>query len=186
MIKKCFSLFIALLLAVTSAFCSEARAEEGPKSLVVYFSATGNTEKVAKLIAEETGSDILEIIPEEEYTSADLNYRDNNCRANREMNDDAARPAIKSDLSAVEGYDIIYLGHPIWWGTAPRIIQTFLESYDLSKAVIYTFCTSGSSSISRSVRDLQSMYPDINISSGKRFANASEREVRDWLKGLSE
>ena len=181
--KKVCVLLISVLLAVSSAFSSDV---EGTRSVVVYFSATGNTEKVADLIAEETGSDIFRIVPETEYTAEDLDYRNNSCRANREMNDETARPAIKTDLSAVEGYDIIYLGHPIWWGRAPRIIQTFLEGYDLSKAVVYTFCTSGSSGIERSIRELRSLYPDVNIVSGIRLPGASRKDVREWLEGLEE
>lgn len=154
------------------------------KTAVVYFSATGNTEAVAELIAAQTGADIFEIIPETEYTDDDLNYSDDSCRANQEMDDESARPAISSDLSAVSEYDVIYLGYPIWWGTAPRIIQTFLESYDLSQATIYTFCTSGSSGIESSVSDLQSLYPNINIVSGKRFSGASEEDVQEWLGEL--
>ena len=81
-------------------------------------------------------------------------------------------------------YDIIYLGHPIWWGTAPRIIQTFLEKYDFSKATIYTFCTSGGSDIEKSISDLQSAYPELNIKSGKRFSNATKNDVKEWIESL--
>lgn len=88
----------------------------------MYFSGTGNTREVADLLAKETDADIFEIIPKYMYTSDDLNYNDDNCRANQEMNDESARPAIINDLSAVSEYDVIYLGYPIWWGTAPRII----------------------------------------------------------------
>ena len=95
--------------------------------------------------------DIFEIIPENMYTADDLNYNDDNCRANQEMNDDSARPAISNDLSVVSEYDVIYLGYPIWWGTAPRIIQTFIENYDVSGATVYMFCTSGGSGIESSI-----------------------------------
>lgn len=98
------------------------------------------------------------------------------------MNDESARPEIKSDLSAVVDYDIIYLGHPIWWGTAPRIIQTFLEKYDVSKATIYTFCTSGGSGIEKSISDLQSAYPELNIAAGKRFSDVAEDDVKEWIE----
>lgn len=154
------------------------------RAAVVYFSATGTTAEVAKLIAEETGADIFEIVPEEAYTPEDLNYSDDDCRANREMNDDGARPAISSDLSAVSEYDVVYLGHPIWWGTAPRIIQTFLESCDLSKATVYTFCTSGGSGIEQSLEDLRGLYSDVTIAGGKRFTNASEADVKGWIDSL--
>lgn len=154
------------------------------KTAVVYFSATGTTAEVAKAIAQETGGDLFEIVPQEVYISEDLNYHDDQCRANKEMDDDEARPAISSDLSAVSDYDEVYLGYPIWWGTAPRIIQTVLESTDLSKAAVYTFCTSGGSGIEQSVRDLQELYPDVNLISGKRFTKASKDDVRTWIDSL--
>lgn len=156
----------------------------GSKAVVVYFSATGTTAKVAQCIAETTGADILEIVPESVYTAEDLDYHNDNCRANREMNDDTARPAISSDLHTVSGYDVVYLGYPVWWGTAPRIIQTFLESYDLSKAAVYTFCTSGGSGIEKSVQDLQASYPGIKVIGGKRFGSASEADVQAWIDSL--
>ena len=101
------------------------------KRVVVYFSATGNTKRVAGYIQGITGSDIIEIIPADEYTSADLNYSDDDCRANQEQNDDNARPEIANEI-AIDSYDTIYLGFPIWWGDVPKIILTFLDTYDLS------------------------------------------------------
>ncbi len=155
------------------------------KSIVVYFSATGTTKSVAQTLADELGTDAYEIIPENQYSSDDLNYNNDNCRANLEMKDDSARPSIKNDLSAVSEYDTVYLGYPIWWGTAPRIIQTFMESYDLSGKTIYTFCTSGSSGVEQSVSDLQGDYPNLNIISGHRFESGSTNEtIAEWLKGL--
>lgn len=141
--------------------------ENEEKVAVVYFSGTGNTREVANLLAKEANADIFEIIPENMYTADDLNYNDDNCRANQEMNDDSARPAISNDLSVVSEYDVIYLGYPIWWRTAPRIIQTFIENYDISGATLYMFCTSGGSGIESSISDLQKLYPDMNIVDGK-------------------
>ena len=140
---------------------------EMKKPLVVYFSATGTTAEIAKMIAEEADSDIFEIIPKEPYSSDDLNYN-GDCRANREQNDDSARPEIENDLSAVEDYDVIYLGYPIWWGTNPKIIQTFCEGYDISDAEIYTFCTSGSSGIDISISNLKDNY-SLNINCREKF-----------------
>ena len=154
------------------------------ESCVVYFSGTGNTRSIAEMLAEVTGSDLYEIVPAEVYTDDDLNYNDDDCRANKEQDDPAARPAIENDLSAVTGYGTIYLGHPIWWGTNPRIIQTFLDTYDLSNVKIYTFCTSGGSGIEQSISDLQANYPDLNIISGKRLNNATEKDIEDWISGL--
>ena len=157
-------------------------SENETKAAVVYFSGTGNTKAVAEVIAAETGADIYEIVPAEEYTADDLNYNDDNCRANAEMNDESARPAIQNDLSAVSDYDTIYLGYPIWWGTCPRIIQTFLENYDVSAAQIYTFCTSGGSGISKSISDLQTIYPNLNIVDGKRLNGATEADIKEWTE----
>ena len=151
---------------------------------MVYFSGTGNTREAANILMKEAEADIFEIIPEDIYTSDDLNYNDDNCRANQEMNDDSARPAIRNDLSAVSEYNVIYLGYPIWWGTAPRIIQTFIESYDISGATVYVFCTSGSSEIEQSISDLQKLYPDVNIAGGKRLNNVTEVDVKEWINSL--
>lgn len=168
---------------------TDADADSGQKNeekvAVVYFSGTGNTREAAKLLAKEADADAFEIIPENMYTSDDLNYNDDNCRANQEMNDELARPAISNDLSAVSEYDVIYLGYPIWWGTAPRIIQTFIEGYDVSGATVYMFCTSGGSGIEKSVSDLQQLYPDVNIADGKRLNDATESDIREWIESLN-
>lgn len=162
----------------------ESKQENEEKAAVVYFSGTGNTREVANLLAKEADADIYEIVPENAYTSDDLNYNDDDCRANQEMNDDSARPAISNDLSAVSEYDVIYLGYPIWWGTAPRIIQTFIENYDISGATVYAFCTSGSSGIEQSISNLQKLYPDVNIAGGKRLNDATEVGVKEWINSL--
>ncbi len=114
-----------------------------------------------------------------------MNYNDDNCRANLEMNDDSARPAISGDMTALTEYDTVFIGYPIWWGTAPRIIDTFFESYDMSGKTVYTFCTSGGSGIGQSIDDLTSLCPDVTISDGRRFnAGAPEDDVRQWMDGL--
>lgn len=158
--------------------------ENDLKIAVVYFSATGNTKAVAELIADEAKADIYEIIPDKKYTEDDLNYNNDNCRANLEMKDDASRPSIKNDLSAITEYDVIYLGYPVWWGTNPRIIQTVLDKYDISNSKIYTFCTSGGSGIESSISDLQTMYSNLNIVAGKRFDNPTEEDVKAWLESI--
>ena len=164
---------------------ADSEQENEEKVAVVYFSGTGNTREVADLLAKETDADIFEIIPKNMYTSDDLNYNDDNCRANQEMNDESARPAISNDLSVVSEYDVIYLGYPIWWGTAQRIIQTFIESYDISGATVYMFCTSGGSGIEKSISDLQQLYPDVNIVDGKRLNDATELDIREWIESLN-
>jgi len=153
---------------------------ENNKVAVVYFSGTGNTKAVAEMIAGETGADIYEIEPVQAYTDEDLNYNDANCRANKEQNDDSSRPDIANDLKATTEYDVVYLGYPIWWGTVPRIVQTYLETYDMSGATIYNFCTSGSSSIDRSISDLKKWYPTLNIMDGKRLNDATKEDIKEY------
>lgn len=160
-------------------------AENGKNISVLFFSVTGTTRNVAQKIAGTLGTDTMEIIPKEEYTSDDIDYSNDNCRANKEMKDESSRPEIKNDLSKVENSDTIYIGYPIWWGTAPRIIQTFFEGYDLKGKTVYLFCTSGGSGIEQSVSDLQKLYPDVNIVAGKRFdGNVTDEEVNNWTNGV--
>ncbi|MGN1467348.1 MAG: flavodoxin [Ruminococcus sp.] len=155
--------------------------ETETKSLVAYFSCTGNTKAVAERIAELTGADLYEIVPAEPYTDEDLNYNNNDCRANREMNDSSARPAIGSDSIDISDYDTVYIGYPIWWGTMPRIINTFLDTYDLSNKTVMPFCTSGSSGISKSVSDIKAEEPDADIRDGLRASGSSDSGIDEWL-----
>ena len=154
-------------------------------SAIVYFSATGTTKTVAETMSSVLNADLYEIVPAQPYSSDDLNYNNDSCRANLEMNDEDARPEIAKDLSAAENADAIYIGYPIWWGTAPKIIYTFLESYDLSGKAIYLFCTSGGSGVEQSVRYLQKEYPELNIISGRRFsAGTSAQDIQEWVSEL--
>lgn len=157
------------------------QTEEGERTLVVYFSATGNTKAVAEKIAELTGADIYDIVPAEPYTADDLDYNVSDCRANREMNDASARPAIGGDSIDVSGYDTVMIGYPIWWGTMPRIINTFLDTYDLSGKVILPFCTSGGSGVSQSASDIRSAEPDADVRAGLRARNAQDSGIESWL-----
>ncbi len=153
------------------------------KTLILYFSATGNTEKIAEYIKKITGGDMIEIIPKEKYTSDDLNYN-SDCRANREQNDSKSRPEIKNEIN-VANYDTIYLGYPIWWGTIPKIILTLLDNYDLSGKSVIPFCTSGGSGISQSESDLQNYNAKINWIKGQGFyASTKESEVSSWIENL--
>ena len=148
-------------LPETSGSTTEPTKEDQPdptagSTLVVYFSCTGNTKAVAERIADICSADIYEIVPAEPYTSADLNYNDDNCRANREMNNENARPEIGSQPIDLSGYDTVFVGYPIWWGTMPRIMNTFLDACDLSGKAVMPFCTSGGSGISASVSVIRS------------------------------
>ncbi len=213
--KKWFSLLLALTMALSLAACgagntsgpqesqpgsavSETPApaepdaapetpEEGdaPSTLVAYFSATGNTEGVAELLQTALDADLYEIVPEVAYTSEDLNYSSDDCRANREQNDPDARPAIDGSVENMDSYDVIFLGYPIWWGEAPKIISTFLESYDFTGKTIVPFCTSGSSGIGSSAEHLAGLAGSSTWLEGARFApGASQEEVAAWVDGL--
>ncbi len=128
---------------------------------------------------------MFEIVPLEPYSDADLNYSDDNCRANKEQNDSTARPEIESKIDNMENYDVVLIGHPIWWGIEPRIIDTFMESYDLSGKTVVNFCTSGGSGVSSSTSNLKELSPDANWLDGYRFSsNASKDDVRAWIESL--
>lgn len=162
----------------------EATSEpESSDTLVAYFSCTGNTKSLAEKIADITGADLYEIVPEDPYTSEDLNYNDDNCRANQEMNNDNARPAIAGSIENIDDYDTIILGYPIWWGTMPRIINTFIDTYDLSGKTIIPFCTSGSSGISASVSSIRELCPDSEVTEGFRgTSSSSNTQIVNWLE----
>jgi len=161
-----------------------APSEDG-RVLIAYFSATNNTESIATHLNTILDADLYEIVPETPYTSADLNYN-TDCRANREQNDSSARPAITGSVENMEQYDVIFLGYPIWWGQAPKIISTFLESYDFSGKTIVPFCTSGSSGIGSSATNLHSLASAATWMDGQRFSgSASQATVESWVNGLN-
>ena len=163
----------------------EQEADMEHKTLVVYFSATGTTEPLAEYAAEILGADIYEIVPEQPYTEADLAYYTNG-RADQEQNDPNARPVISGNVENMDEYDTLILGYPIWHGQAPRIISTFLESYDFSGKTIVPFCTSHSSGIGSSADNLHELRPDsVNWLDGKRFEAGTSKEVlEEWLGSL--
>lgn len=194
--KLIVCIFAAVCMAVFAlangcyAPADESGSAEIPNGeiLVVYFSATGNTEDVAETIAEAAGGTLWEIVPETPYTSADLNYSDSDSRANREQNDPNARPGIANEIENFAQYETVFLGHPIWWGDAPRIIQTFLESYSFADKAVYTFSTSGSSSGSGAYSALRSGYPQINFAGNLHLTSSqlssAQTRVREWLTQL--
>ena len=153
------------------------------KIAIIYFSATGTTKKVAGYIKDATGGDLIEIVPKDKYTDNDLNYNNSNSRATKEQNDSSARPEILNTIDT-DPYDIIYLGYPIWWGNAPKIILTFLDKANLSGKTVIPFCTSGSSGIETSVNYLKNNYKDVNWQDGKRLST-SQNEVEDWVGSLN-
>lgn len=155
------------------------------KILVAYFSATGTTEGVAEHIANGLNADIYEIVPEEPYTDADLDYNDNNSRTTIEMNDPDARPAISGSVENMEQYYTVFIGYPIWWGEAPRIVSTFVESYDFSGKTIVPFCTSGGSDMGSSATNLEQLTNGAQWLSGERLSGSdSQDEVMEWVNSL--
>ena len=157
------------------------------KKLVAYFSASGVTGSVAKNLAEAIGADLYEIKPETPYTSADLDWRDKSSRSSLEMQDKSSRPAIADKNANIEAYDVIYLGFPIWWYTAPTIINTFLESYDFSGKTIELFATSGSSGFGKTVEDLKASVSDTTVIQEGKVIN-DDRTVeglKAWEAGLN-
>ncbi len=151
------------------------------KKLVVYFSCTGHTKAAAERLAALCGADLYEIVPAVPYTADDLNYNNSGCRANREMNDAHSRPAIGSVAIDLSAYDTVLIGYPIWWGTMPRIVNTFLDTYDLSGKTVMPFCTSGGSDVSRSVSDIQKAAPRADVREGLRVGSTDDRRLEQWL-----
>lgn len=165
-----------------SVSTEEQEADVSTKTLVVYFSCTGTTEVVAEYITEILGADSYQIVPEDPYTEADLAYYTNG-RADQEQNDPNVRPAISGGVENMDEYDTIFLGYPIWHGQAPRIISTFLESYDFSEKTIVPFCTSHSSGIGSSADNLHVLCADSTLwIDGRRFeAGTSKEIIGEWL-----
>ena len=154
-------LFTILVVAMTIVIMSA----QTKKTVVTYFSATGTTEAVAKQLAIDNKADLYAIEPAEKYTAADLNWHDKKSRSSVEMNDKNARPALKSKKSLVK-YDVIYIGYPIWWGVAPRIINTFIEQAELEGKTVIPFATSGGSGIEKSVSEFKTAYPNVKWQKG--------------------
>ena len=160
---------------------SETTTESENSILVVYFSCSGNTRSKAEYAAEILNAELYEIVPQDPYTDEDLAYY-TDCRADREQNDPAARPAISGSISDINKYDTILLGYPIWHSQAPRIISTFLESYDFSGKTILPFCTSASSGIGSSADNLHQLAPNANWLEGRRFSgSATKEDIEKWL-----
>ncbi len=171
--------------ATEAAATTAAPQVQESKILVAYFSATNTTEGVAEQIANGLNADKYEIVPETPYTDADLNYNDDNSRTTIEMNDPDSRPAISGSVENMEQYDIVFIGYPIWWGEAPRIVSTFMESYDFSGKTIVPFCTSGGSGMGSSASNLEKLTSDAEWLKGKRLNGGDSQDtVMEWVNGL--
>lgn len=150
------------------------------KKLVAYFSASGVTKKAAKRLAKAAGADLFEISPAVPYTDADLNWTDKKSRSSVEMKDPASRPEIGEVCPGMEDYDTVFVGFPIWWYVAPRIITTFVESYDFTGKTMIPFATSGGSGMGRTVEELKKLCPGADWKEGKMLNGASDRELEEW------
>ena len=210
--KKLFSLLLAAAMVLTLAACGVTNADSnaadepknnaaadaadpapteetpestGSKVLVAYFSATGHTKTIAEYLQAALDADLYEIVPQEPYTDPDLDYNTDGCRANQEQNDDAARPAISGSVDNMDGYDVVFIGFPIWWYQAPRIIETFLEGYDFSGKTVISFATSGGSGMGKTDSILKAVCPAASWLPGKRLSSgASADEVQKWVNTL--
>lgn len=168
-------IIILTSLLIMAASCTS------DKTLVAYFSATGTTKAVAEKIAEAAQADLFEIQPAVPYTDADLDWRNSLSRSSVEMSDKTSRPAVAGKVKNLNRYETIYIGFPIWWYTAPTIINTFIEENDLAGKRVKFFATSGGSGIKRAVDDFKEAYPAIGWAGGKLLNNPSEEDIRAFL-----
>lgn len=151
------------------------------KKMVAYFSAGGVTAGAAKKLAEVCGADLYEIRPQTPYTSADLDWMNKKSRSSVEMNDPSSRPALADTSADIAGHDVIFVGFPVWWYTAPAIIRTFLESYDFSGKIIVPFATSGGSGLGKTAETLQEIVPSATVRNGKLLnGKLEETALKKW------
>lgn len=161
--KKLFFVLISFFLIVDAMAQNTMGKKELKSSLVVYFSATGTTEHVAKELAEVANADIFEITPTQPYSSADLNWHDKQSRSSIEMNNPKSRPEISTRVSTIDSYKVVYIGYPIWWDEAPRVVNTFIESHNLEGKRVVLFATSGGSGVTTSLNQLKKSYQNVNF-----------------------
>lgn len=180
-------IILTLAVAMTMGFAASAQnkgeknMQTDNKTLVVYFSATGTTAKAAGMIADVTDGTLYEIVPQQSYTSDDLDWNDRQSRSSVEMSNPQARPALKDTKAEVAAYDVVFIGYPIWWNQAPRIVNTFIESYDLKGKTLVPFATSGGSGITGSVKELRKSYPDLEWQDGKLLNGSSWNAIQNWV-----
>ena len=152
------------------------------KKLICYFSASGVTKKIAENISNVIDAELFEIEPVERYTKEDLDWTNEQSRSSKEMKNREYRPKIKILPKNIEDYNTVLIGFPVWWYTAPTIVNTFIESVNLNNKNVYVFVTSGSSSYESSLNDLREKYPNINFISGNRFnGEESKEDIINWI-----
>ena len=179
-------------MAIVIASCGQSKKSEqktqeenNMKTLVAYFSATGTTKALAEKVAKATGGDLYEIKPEVKYTSEDLDWTVKTSRSSVEMADKNSRPAFVKDLENAGQYGTIFIGFPVWWYTAPTIINTFIEKYGFEGKTVVFFATSGGSTIDKANAQFKAQYPKINWKAGKVLNRASDQDVKAWIDSLS-
>lgn len=149
--------------------------------LVTYFSATGTTKRAALALADYLGADTFEIVPEVPYSSADLNWNDRQSRSSKEMDDEGSRPGIVGQVDDMDAYETIYVGFPIWWYVEPRIIDTFLESYDMTGKTVVPFATSGGSGLGKTAQHMQEVCPQAIVEQGFMLNDYSADKLASLL-----
>lgn len=184
--KKFASLLLGALAAFGLGSCSDdttamAPAPEKGKTLVVYFSYSGNTKAVAEKMAKGLDADLFEIVPEQPYTEDDVNYKNQDCRSSVEARSPEVRPAIKGKVEDISKYDVVCIGYPVWYGEAPNVVYTFVESHDLSGKTVVPFCTSGSGGMAQSADHLVKAVSGAKCTKGERlYTKDTEEDLRTW------
>lgn len=184
---------LLVILSMVALFvgtaCSQKKGEtmtaKNHKALVTYFSATGTTRLVAEQLAQVAKADLFEIEPETPYTTADLDWTNEQSRSTVEMKDLTSRPAIKHKATNIADYDVVYIGFPIWWYTAPTIINTFVESHNLSGKAIVFFATSGGSTPAKARQDFKTHYPNLNIVDARLLNNPTDKELKRLVESAT-
>lgn len=187
MVKNVMTI-LAMLVASCLTACPQGNrkaAKGGTKALVVYFSATGTTRAVAVRLAAAAKADLLEIEPEVPYTDADLDWRDKESRSTVEMHDPGFRPGIKKPGKDAAGYDVVFIGFPIWWDMAPTVVNTYIEAARLKGKTVVPFATSGGSGIENSAAQLKKAYPDIVWKKGRLLNGIPDEDIARWVKSLA-
>ena len=163
----------------------QTQNENTMKALVTYFSASGVTRNAANELAGIIGADLFEITPDTLYTEADLDWQNKQSRSSVEMADKTSRPALKDGGKVdLANYDVVYVGFPIWWYTAPTIINTFIEANDFTGKTIVPFASSGGSNIKKSCEDLQAAYPDYKFGEGKLLNSIDKADIEKWAASV--
>ncbi|MGM9725991.1 MAG: flavodoxin [Prevotella sp.] len=182
--KRIKIILLAVMAIVAASACSQSKPKDDMEKknvLVVFFSATGTTKHAAEELARIAGADLCEIVPAQPYTSDNLNWNDKRSRSSIEMANPQARPAVKSIGIDIKKYDRIFLGYPIWWDLAPRVVNTFIESNDMTGKTIIPFATSGGSSITGSVSALKKAYPALKWKEGRLLNRTDEKSIKAWI-----